>query len=423
MKTTRYLKRIDSTELDRERRSPVPSEILKAAAPIVERVRTEGEAALREFAGRFDDLPANRPVRIERPELEGAFDALLAADRELLERSAERIRTFARAQRNCLRDLEVENSGLRMGHRVTPVPVAGCYAPGGRFPLPSTVLMTAITAREAGVDEVVVASPRPAPVTLAAAAVAGADALVAVGGAHAIAAMAYGTESTPACDVIVGPGNAWVTAAKQIVAGEVRIDSLAGPSELLAVVDRETNPALVASDLLAQAEHDPLAVPSLIALDEGCIDAIESELDRQLVDLSTAETARAALGNGFVIVVEDANEAARLCNEFAPEHLQWMAADRDPVASLIHFGGLFIGEGAAEVLGDYGAGPNHVLPTGGTARSRGGLSVLDFVKVSTWMEATETGDSELVAHDAAQLADLEGLAGHARAARQRLRKR
>jgi phosphoribosyl-ATP pyrophosphohydrolase/phosphoribosyl-AMP cyclohydrolase/histidinol dehydrogenase len=284
--------------------------------------------------------------------------------------------------------------------------------------------MTAVTARAAGVGEVWVASPRPGPLTRAAAWIAGADALLAVGGAQAVAALAHGIDPAPRCDVIVGPGNAWVTAAKALVTGSVRIDGLAGPSELLVVVDGASDPDRAAADLLAQAEHDPDAVPGVIALDEAVIARIEDALERRLARLSTVETARASLAaNGFALPARSAAEAADLCNRIAPEHLQILTADPDRIVpALRHYGGLFVGDGAAEVLGDYGAGPNHVLPTGGSARSTGGLSVFTFLKVSTWMRRAEDcgrDDLAAAARDAEALARHEGLAAHAEAARLR----
>lgn len=418
--TSHVLRRTDTADLRREPRDPVPAEILDQAQEIVTKVRAGGETVLRRYATQFDGLAEDAPLLRTKAELKEAFDGLPAEQRAVLERTARRIEDFARAQRAALTDVETTVQGMRMGHRVIPVPTAGCYAPGGRFPLPSTVMMTAVTARAAGVPHVLVCSPNPQPATLAAAHVSGADGVLAIGGAHAIAAMAFGTESVPACDVIVGPGNAWVTAGKQLVAGRVRIDSLAGPSELLVVADASADPALAAADLLGQAEHDVMAVPALIALDDGVIEAVEEEIEKQLADLATADIARAALENGYAVRVADVDEAIELCDVIAPEHLQWMAADTETALDrLQHYGGLFLGAGAAEVLGDYGAGPNHVLPTGGSARAKGGLNVLDFVKVNTFMEAIDPEAVRTLADDASALAAMEGLAAHERAARAR----
>lgn len=415
------MRRMAPDEVDRLERAPVDGETLRAAGQIVDEVRRDGEAGLRRWAERLGDLAPGERLVVGRDELSRTLVALPADQRELLERTAGRIASFARAQREALAEVTVEVTGGRAGHAVAPVERAGCYAPGGRYPLPSSVLMTAITARVAGVGEVWVASPRPAPVTLAAAAVAGADGLVAVGGAHAVAALAFGAGPVPACDVVVGPGNRWVTAAKQLVSGRVGVDLLAGPSELVVLADSTADPALVAADLLAQAEHDPDALPVLVATDGGVVAAVESELARQLEGLPTRATAAAALDNGFAVVCADLDEAAAVCDRLAPEHLQVLTGDPAGVGSRHNqWGALFLGAASAEVLEDYGAGPNHTLPTGGSARFSGGLSVLHFLRVRTWLELEPGAGLEGLARDAAALARLEGLEAHARAAERRL---
>jgi phosphoribosyl-ATP pyrophosphohydrolase/phosphoribosyl-AMP cyclohydrolase/histidinol dehydrogenase len=267
-----------------------------------------------------------------------------------------------------------------------------------------------------------VASPRPLPITLAAAAVAGVDGFLCVGGAQAVAALAYGAGPVPACDTIVGPGNRFVTAAKQLVFGRVSIDMLAGPSELTVLADATANPAVIAADLLAQAEHDPDAVPILVSLDSALIDAVNANLETQLKSLSTSDTADAALRrNGFAVLAENLEAAVKICDRLAPEHLELQVANATQVADLCtHYGGLFIGDQAAEVLGDYGAGPNHTLPTGGTARHSGGLSVFDFLRIRTWINIEDPSKSGPLLEDAKRLADLEGLAGHANAAKIRM---
>ena len=411
------LKRRSFDAVCRDVRDPVDEETLATAAQIVSAVRAGGVDAVRTYAERFGDVAVGAPLLVMPDKLNAALARISAEDRAVLERTTERIAAFALAQRASLRDLDVPILGGRAGHVVRPVKVAGCYAPGGRFPLPSSVLMTAVTARFAGVETVWVASPRPTDHTLAAAAIAGVDGLLCVGGAQAIAAFAYGA-GVPACDVVVGPGNRFVTAAKQLVSGRVRIDMLAGPSELLVLADEGANAALVDADLLAQAEHDPDAVPMLVSLDDGLVDAVNDEIRRQLEDLPTEETARAALRNGFAVVAPDMDAAIALCDRLAPEHLEVHTAGAQAVAErLTNYGGLFIGAGSAEVFGDYGAGPNHTLPTGGTGRFCGGLSVFDFLAVRTWMRL-DTTSSELVA-DATALGRIEGLEAHARAAERR----
>mmetsp|Transcript_41066 Transcript_41066/g.103473 ORF Transcript_41066/g.103473 Transcript_41066/m.103473 type:complete len:1621 (+) Transcript_41066:244-5106(+) len=432
--STPLLRRLRPQEVPRGRRMAFDERSAAIAQKIVKEVQSGGLDALVETAVRLGDLASPQDKLFYSPqELEKAFRALDRDTRQLLRRTADRIKAFAESQRNSLQSMRTSVPGGRAGHLVTPVPVAGCYAPGGRYPLPSSVLMTALTARVAGCASVWVASPRPQPVTLAAAHVAGADGLLAVGGAQAIAALAYGIRDPdspdryllPACDAVVGPGNRFVTAAKQLVAGTVQIEGLAGPSELLVVADESADPAVVAADLIAQAEHDPCAVPILISLSAELVDRVDAQLRAQLRVLPTADTARLALANNSAaVVVSTIRDAADLADLYAPEHLEVQTRDAHEDAKLFqHFGALFIGAGAAEVFGDYGAGPNHTLPTGGTARSTGGLSVLTFLRVRTFIEIEDvaTPAAQLLTRDAAALAMLEGLHGHAASANRRLR--
>jgi histidinol dehydrogenase len=413
------LRRIAPAEAARAHTAAVDAATLAAAGAIVDDVRQRGEPALREHAARLGDL--REPLVLERAELQRALDALPRADAALLHRTADRVRAFAEAQRAALLPLDLPVPGGRAGHTWSPVDRAGCYAPGGRYPLPSSVLMTAVTARVAGVGEVWVASPRPSPVTLAAAAVAGADALLQVGGAQAIAALAFGAGPVPAVDVIVGPGNRWVTAAKQLVAGQVGIDMLAGPSELVVVADGEASAARIAADLLAQAEHDPDARPILVTWDAALADRVDAALADQLARLPTANVARAAVANGFCVLCPDVDAAVRAVDRLAPEHLEVLTADAARLwRRFRHYGGVFIGAASAEVFGDYGVGPNHVLPTGTAARFTGGLSVAHFLRMRTWLQLEDGPALAAVAADAAALARLEGLEGHARSAEARL---
>jgi phosphoribosyl-ATP pyrophosphohydrolase/phosphoribosyl-AMP cyclohydrolase/histidinol dehydrogenase len=410
------LRKISPDRVDPVRLNPVDAETLAAAEDIVADVKNRGWDSLIDHAIRLGDLREGDPAIYTRADTEDALASIDSPIRELLERTAARIRAFAGAQRAALSDVTIDVAGGRAGHTITPVGSAGCYAPGGRYPLPSSVLMTAVTARAAGVPGVWVASPRPAPVTLAAAAVAGVDGLLAVGGAQAIAALAYGAGEIPPCDVVAGPGNLWVTTAKQLVSAEVKIDMLAGPSELVVLADGSADAGTIAADLLAQAEHDPDALPVLVTTDENLIAEVERELAVQLEDLPTADIARAALQNGFALAVSDLDQAVEICDRLAPEHLEIILKEPESAARrLRNFGALFIG--SAEVFGDYGAGPNHVLPTGGSARYTGGLSVLTFLKIQTWLDLDDPAD---LAGDAAALARLEGLEAHARAAERRV---
>ncbi len=400
----------------RERRSPVSAEILRQASDIVETVRSEGEDALRRYSEGFGDIREGQAIVLDRSDLLGAVNDIEGETRDLLERIADRVRDFATAQLGAIAPLDFAVDGGRAGHSLNPVRSVGAYAPGGRHPLPSSVLMTVIPARVAGVEKVWVASPRPTPVTVAAAGIAGADGLITNGGAQAIAALAFGTVS-PACDMVVGPGNAWVTAAKKHLYGEIGIDGLAGPSEIVVIADRNADPALVAADLLAQAEHDPMAQPILIATDAALLDAVQVELTQQLEDLPTASVARAALSRGFAVAVDSIDDAASISEHLAPEHLALHVADPDELSKqLTAYGSLFIGDASAEALADYGVGPNHVLPTGGGARFQSGLSVFTFLRTPTWLRID---DASATASDAALLARLEGLEAHARAALRR----
>ncbi|MCB9555381.1 MAG: histidinol dehydrogenase [Deltaproteobacteria bacterium] len=398
----------------------------RETAQIVERiiaeVRREGRAALERWARDLGDWSAGTPLVFQRDQLDEALRSCPPDARSLLERCAERVRTFAQAQRASLSQLRQPIPGGFAGHQVAAVRAAGCYAPGGRFPLPSSVLMTVVTARAAGVDRVWAASPKPTTITLAAAAIGGADGLLAAGGAQAIAALAFGVDPLPRCDVIVGPGNRFVTAAKRALFGEVGIDMLAGPTELLIIADQSADPELVAADLLAQAEHDVDARPYLATDSPSLLDAVERALASQLASLATTEIASQSLGdNGGVFLIDSLEDAAAIADQLAPEHLQLLGPRAEQLANdCHHFGGLFIGQASAEVLGDYCAGPNHTLPTAGSARFSGGLSVFDFCRVRTWLQITDRHAAQPLLRDAVALAELEGLVGHANAARRRL---
>lgn len=296
---------------------------LAQAGAITEAVRTRGEDAFVELSVKFKDLKsADDAYMVSKEEMEAAFKSLPVPEQELLTRTADRIRHFATQQRNSISDMRTDIVGGYGGHWVSAVDIAGCYAPGGRYPLPSSVLMTAITARVAGVKTVVVASPNPVPATLAAAYVAGADAMLRVGGAQAIAAMAYGVGKVPKCDVIVGPGNRWVTAAKQLISGVCGIDMLAGPSECLVIADETGDASVIAADLLAQSEHDVDARPILVTTSAALADAVDVEIQKQLETLPTAETARVAVSRGCGVVVDSIEAAIAVSDTIAPEHLE-----------------------------------------------------------------------------------------------------
>jgi phosphoribosyl-ATP pyrophosphohydrolase/phosphoribosyl-AMP cyclohydrolase/histidinol dehydrogenase len=396
-------------------------ELVATVTSIVGDVRVRGEDAVREFAERFDGLEPGTPLVVSKAEMQLALDSLAPDERARLTRVAGRIRAFAEGQRRSLLPFELTVPGGAAGHSIAAVERAGCYAPGGRYPLPSSVLMTAITARAAGVGEVWVASPSRSPLMLACAALANADGFLAVGGAQAIAALAFGAGPVPPCDVVVGPGNSWVTAAKRLVFGHVGIDALAGPSELVVLADASADAAVIAADLLAQAEHDPQSIPILVTVSGPLADRVTTELASQLATLPAADIARAALANGGCVVVRDLEEGVSACDRLAPEHLHLHLQDATSIAArLRNYGALFIGSASAEVLGDYGAGPNHVLPTGRASRFSGGLSVLTFLRVRTWLAIHDAPDARELFEDAAWLGRAEGLEAHARSAGRRL---
>lgn len=415
------LRQINPNEITRELRPPVDQSTLAAASEIVQGVRSGGIKYIRSCAQRFREREACDPLVYSKSEMLAALDEIDPDEVALLKRTAERIRVFAQSQRDAISEVDIAIPGGRAGHTIVPVESAGCYAPGGRYPLPSSALMTAVTARVAGCDRVVVASPSSAPILLAAASIAGADEFLAVGGAHAIGAMAYGCEELRACDVIVGPGNKWVTAAKQLVNGIVGIDMLAGPSELLIVADDAADPDLIAADLLAQAEHDTDAIPMLVTTSQSLAYEVEKKLAIRLESLSTRSTALEALANGFVCVVESIDEARTAADAIAAEHLESMTEDPQSFAdSVRNAGATFIGSASAEVLADYGAGPNHTLPTGGTAKFQAGLSVMDFLRLRSWMRIENAAEARALSIDARDLSKIEGLSGHAAATEARM---
>jgi phosphoribosyl-ATP pyrophosphohydrolase/phosphoribosyl-AMP cyclohydrolase/histidinol dehydrogenase len=415
------MRRIRLEELAEARARARDAEAEEGAARIVADVAARGEAAVREWAEKLGELKTGAPLVIERPSLEAALASLDLSERAVLERAHCRVESFAAAQRAALCDIDVAVPGGRAGHVFIPVSRAGCYAPGGRFPLPSSAIMTATAAKTAGVASVWCAGPKPAQATLAAAALSGAEGFLAAGGAQGIAALALGA-GVPPCDVVVGPGGRYAAAAKRLLFGVVGTEAPAGPSELLVIAGAGADPEIAAADLLAQAEHDVAAVPALVALEgprgasPGFADELEAALERRLDSLPEPNkgTAMAALKNGWILLARDEAEAKAAADRFAPEHLELLVPEpRAWAASIKNAGAVFLGSGSAEVFGDYGAGPNHCLPTGGAARFAAGLSVLAFLRARTWLEMDDSG---ALARESAALARIEGLEAHARAA-------
>jgi histidinol dehydrogenase len=409
------LKRITVEEIPEPSLRLFDPKVDAVALEAIDAIRSGGESALRQWAAKLDGLSGDEPLLISRDEMKAACDSLPVKTAALLERAKGRVAAFAAAQRACLSPLDLPAPGGRHGHEFVPVARAGCYVPGGAFPLPSSAIMTVVPARAAGVEEVWCAGPNPTRETLAAAWLAGADGFLRCGGAHAVAALALGV-AVPKCDVIVGPGGKYVAAAKRLLFGLVGTEAPAGPSELLVIADGSTDPEVIAADLLAQAEHSPDAMPALIVTDGQLADRIEEELSRQLGALPEPNRgiARTALGNGFCCVEPDLGRAVRGADRCAPEHLELATSKPAELAKNVrNAGALFLGPGSAEVFGDYGAGPNHTLPTGGASRFAAGLSVLHFLRARTWLSIE--APSQLIG-DTAAFARLEGLEAHARAA-------
>lgn len=414
------LRIIAPAELEYTRYNPIDDDTLNAVNKIIKDISKRGETAVREYAVRFGDMEPNAPLLIGREDFDKYTSKVDSKIIALLKKTASRIRYFAEQQLATARELTIAIEGGIAGHNFIPVDTVGCYCPNGRFPLLSTVLMTAIPARTAGVRTVIVTTPRPSPEMLVAAEIAAADYVLTIGGAQAIAAMAYGTGDIPACDMIVGPGNRWVSAAKKLLYGQVAIDMIAGPSELVVFADKSANPELIALDLLAQAEHDVDALPILISLDNDLITDVRRNL-RYLLDESPTATAERSLTNGFAINASTISEGIELCNKIAPEHLELCLKNNNEVIGKVkNYGALFIGGQSAEVFGDYGVGPNHVLPTSGTAGFASGLSVMAFLRQATWLELNDLKNNSSIVRDTMEFARLEGLYWHSRAAQARL---
>jgi histidinol dehydrogenase len=389
-------------------------------------VRKRGDEALLEFTEKFDRVKADSAAELEigQDELKHAYDTLDSAQREALKVAAQRVRAFHEHQ--IAESWEfTEADGTRLGQRVTSLDRAGLYVPGGKAAYPSSVLMNAVPAKVAGVKEVIMVVPTPSGVrnqmVLAAAHLAGVDRVFTIGGAQAVAALAYGTQTVPRVDKIVGPGNAYVAEAKRRVFGAVGIDMIAGPSEILVICDGSTNPDWIAMDLFSQAEHDEMAQSILLSPSKEFLDNVQASIKRLMDTMPRATVIATSLKNrGALIQVRDMDEACELSNQIAPEHLELSVQDPDAwVGKLRHAGAIFMGPYTSESLGDYCAGPNHVLPTAGTARFSSPLGVYDFQKRSSIIFASREGASTL-GEVAAELAYGEGLPAHARSAEYRV---
>lgn len=382
----------------------------KTARKIIAAVRRTGDKALLQYANKFDGLEA-QPLRVAAGQMESALSSVPADFRQALNTAARNIRQFCEWQRHKEFRRQIQ-PGICVGQVIRPVASVGCYVPGGRYPLPSSLLMTVLPAQTAGVPRIVVASPRPAPETLAAAALCGVTEFYRVGGAQAIAALAYGTASVPQVDKIVGPGNKFVTAAKKQVAFDCGIDFLAGPTEVLVLSD-DGEPEFIAADLVAQAEHDPDASAIFITSSLELAREVNQAVSR--MSSGNAIARQSLKANGAILIASTHAQAVEWANAIGPEHVTVGAED---VAAITSAGSIFVGNYSPQALGDYAAGPNHVLPTGNVARIRGGLSVTDFVKVISVQEVSRDGLRRL-APVVETLAEAEGLKAHAESVRAR----
>ena len=405
--------------------------IEQRVADILADVQKRGDAAVLEYTARFDGLTASQLSALEltQAELKAAFDAIPQGQRDALQAAAKRVRSYHEAQKKASGESWSyrDEDGTLLGQKVTPLDRVGIYVPGGKAAYPSSVLMNAIPAHVAGVEEIIMVVPTPKgeknALVLAAAYVAGVTRAFTIGGAQAVAALAYGTETVPKVDKITGPGNAYVASAKKRVFGTVGIDMIAGPSEILVLADGTTPPDWVAMDLFSQAEHDELAQSILLCPDAAYLDAVQAAIDRLLPTMPRAEIiAKSLTGRGALILTKDMEEACAISNRIAPEHLEVSSNDPHRWEPLLrHAGAIFLGAYTSESLGDYCAGPNHVLPTSGTARFSSPLGVYDFQKRSSLIEVSEAG-AQVLGKIAAELAYGEGLQAHAQAADMRLKK-
>ncbi len=391
-------------------RKPDDARYEAVVRPMIEAVRARGDDALMEYARQLDGL-GDQPLLIPAAALAEAADGMSQQMRRAAETAIANIRQFAQAQLPHER-FEEFSPGRKLGWIVRPLSAVGCYVPSGRYPLPSTLLMTAVLAQTAGVPRICVTSPKPSPEILGCAHLLGITEVYRVGGAQAIAAMAFGTETIARVDRIVGPGNAYVATAKKLLAGDVGIDFVAGPTEIL-ILAADGNPRVIAADMLAQAEHDVTASAMLLTTSEPLAHDVSKELEKQLETLPTADVARQSIDqSSFILVFKTMEEAAAYTNKLAPEHLS--LHDPSLLPHITNAGTVFLGQTSPESAGDYAAGPSHVLPTGGAARLRGGLSALDFVKLISIQQLSPSALADL-APTITTLARAEGLEAHARA--------
>lgn len=401
--------------LDESFFAKIEFESIASVSEIISQVRLNGDKAVREYAKKFGDGNIE-DFKLTEEEIQNAINSVDKEIIETLEYAIKNVKAFAQAQLNSIKEIEVNISGNILGHKIIPLDSAGCYIPGGNYPLPSSAIMTIVPAKVAGVKRIAAMSPKIQPITIAAAHMAGADEIYRIGGVQAIAAMAYGTETIKKVNKITGPGNKFVTSAKKQVFGECGIDFLAGPSEVLIIADETANPDFVAADMLAQCEHDKDARAFLICNSVEFAKKVDEKAKQYLAELQTKDIAGISYDKSFAVIVNSMEEAIKLSNQKAPEHLELCIKNvQDYIKEFTNYGSLFIGNYSAEVFGDYVSGTNHTLPTNQVSKYSGGLSVFDYIKIQTYQKINSSSVKETAKH-ASCLAGQEGLFAHKLAA-------
>ena len=398
--------------------SNIEFETIESVNEIIEDVKKSGDGALIKYSRKFGDGMLDS-LDVSKEEIKNAYKNVDKNTIDAIKTAIKNVQMFAQKQLDSIRNLDTECDGIKLGHRIIPIKKAGCYIPGGNYPLPSTAIMTIVPAKTAGVETVIACSPKIKDVTIVACDMAGADKIYRVGGVQSIAAMAYGTESIECVDKIVGPGNKYVTAAKKQVYGDCGIDFLAGPSEVLIIADETANAEFVAADMLAQCEHDKDARAYLICFSQKFAKEVDKYAKEMLKQLKTAEIAKISYEKSFAVVVDNIAQAVEISEKRAPEHLELCVENaQDKMNMFSNYGSLFLGNYSAEVFGDYCAGTNHTLPTNMVSRYSGGLSVFDFIKIQTYQCLDITAAKKL-AKTASVIAESEGLFAHKNASDKR----
>ncbi len=386
--------------------------VIETVSEIVNYVKIHGDEAVRKYSRQFGDGELQN-LELSAEEIDEAVLNTPDDIKNYMQKAVRNIKNFAEAQFSSLKNVEISMEETVLGHKIIPLQRVGAYVPGGNYPLPSSAIMSVIPARVAGVEEIIVCSPKIHQTTIAACKLAGADRIFRIGGAQAVAAMAYGTESVPCVDKITGPGNKYVTAAKKEIYGVCGIDFLAGPSEIMIIADETARAEFIAADMLAQTEHDPDARAYFVTTSEKLAEDVVCKVDEFLKELKTADIAGKSIAESFIILIENIDQAVEISNKKAPEHLEicYKNAGSD-IDRYKNYGSLFIGNYSAEVFGDYCSGTNHVLPTNGVARYSGGLSVFDFVKIQTYQEISKNTAKKSLCQIASNFAAIEGLYAH-----------